>query len=38
VVDQFVETTHAMVFSTYGVKNPKACRGSLEVLGDERTD
>ncbi len=30
VVDHFVETT-------YGVKNPKPCRGA-KVLGDERID
>jgi hypothetical protein len=27
-----------MVFFTYGIKNPKACRGAPEVLGDEGTD
>jgi len=27
-----------MVFFTYGIKNPKACRGAPEALGDEGTD
>ena len=27
-----------MVFFSYGIKNPKACTGTLEVFGDERKD
>jgi hypothetical protein len=25
-----------MTFFTYGMKNPKACMGAMEVLGNER--
>jgi hypothetical protein len=38
MVYHFVETAYGMPFSTYGVKNPMAWRGTLEMLGDERTD